>query len=222
MVAAKFGRAILSTEDYTALTEAVREATDGTIDEHSVEVIFGSKTRGVAPRPVTLSTLARYVGFSGWSDFCTSREVMPAADADVIPVTRRWGVIILTIAAIVVVVSTTLYLLLFTPSAEHNTASPEVEQRIYATIDEKWRAIATEECNDIRTYSTEEDYDERIEELITKSSATLERELGAEITSCATAEGITIEPTTVEEYKSQIMERCLSIYNCLRQERQNQ
>lgn len=221
MVTAKFGREVVTKEDYTALAEAVREVTDGTIDERSIELIFGSKSRSIAPRPVTLSTLARYVGFNGWSDFCSSRNVIPADDTDVIPVTRRWGVILLTIAAILVVVSSALYLLLYTPT---HTSSPTSEsitplrQCLFASVDDKWRAIATEECIDMRTYSSAENYTERVEELIARSTATLELGVATDIANLATDEGIEVNSEAIEEYKSEIIERCLNIYNCLRNE----
>ena len=110
-VEAKFGRSITSLEDCDALSEAVGEATNIKLDSRAFLPIFVHNSRAVAPRPVTLSTLARYLGYNSWSEFCTSSNVLPAEDTDVIPVVRRWGVIILTALAIVVVAGAIIFLI---------------------------------------------------------------------------------------------------------------
>lgn len=70
----------------------------------------------------------------------------------------------------------------------------------------------------MRTYSSAEDYAERVEELIARSTATLELGVATDIANLATDEGIEVDTEAIEEYKSEIIERCMSIYNCLRNE----
>ena len=214
MVAAKFGHAILSADDCATLAEVVSEATGDNIDRRSLEFMFLAKRLSITPRPVTLSTLARYVGYSSWSELCTSREVLPAADADIIPATRRWGVIILTTAAIILVASATLYLLL---GGIYDNGKDRLAE-LCSPIEERWRAIATEECNGIRAYSAEEDYNSRIEELIATAEATMHSEVESEIAARAKTLGITLDNTTIEEQAADIVSSCLNIYNCLRLE----
>lgn len=217
MVAAKYGHAILTPEDCAALANVVHEATDGAIDAHSLELIFCAQSKSIAPRPVTLSTLARYVGYNGWSDFCSSREVVPAADADIIPTTRRWGVIILTFTAIAIVIAAALYLLFADPATNDRDISA-AEREVYASVEERWCAIATEECIELRCNSDFANYNNRVEEVITENIATIERDVAAELEAQAKERGITIDPATIEEYKLQIIYRCTCIYDCLRNE----
>ena len=214
MVATKFGREIHSTEDCRALAEAATEATGNNLDHRMLELMFLAKRRSIAPRPVVLSTLACYVGFNSWSDLCSSREVSPAADTDIIPTTRRWGVIILTVAAIILVISATLYLLLGGIFTSDN--SPERIAEISLPVEEHWRAIATEQCIDIRAYSAQEDYSDLIEELIATSKEKMDREVGIEIATRTKSLGVSLDKATIDNEAASIIDGCLNIYDCLR------
>mgnify|MGYP003391577314 FL=1 len=105
MVPQKFGRTISTIEDCEALGDAVAEATNIKLDARAYAPLFVEAQRGVAPRPVTLSTLARYLGYSSWGDFCNTTIPVPNDRTDLVETPRRWGVIILTIVAIVVVIA---------------------------------------------------------------------------------------------------------------------
>lgn len=207
MVAAKFGNDILSAKECSALSEAIAEATGENIDHRLLELIYIAKRRNYTPRPAVLSTLARYVGYGDWSDFCSSREVLPAEDTDIIPPARRWGVIILTTAAILIVASTALYLLLGNKSAN-------IEE-LCTPIKERYAAIATEECNALRLYANSADYNNIVAESIATSCERIRREAHAEIVAKAKSHRITLDDATLQTETTAIVNRCMDIYNCL-------
>lgn len=211
IVRAKHGREICTAEDCALLAEALREATKQSIDPRALELMFLAKRRSFAPRPSVLTALAIYVGYGSWSDFCSSRDVLPADDTDIIPVKRRWGVIILTIAAIVIVLSAILYLLLGDNTAVSNTENIAL-QRLYTDVDERWRAIATEECNDLR--SAGDMSASEVNGIITERIITLGDSIATDIEATATQRGMAIDEATLSEYADKIAERCESIYQC--------
>lgn len=211
IVRAKHGREICTAEDCALLAEALREATKQSIDPRALELMFLAKRRSFAPRPSVLTALAIYVGYGSWSDFCSSRDVLPADDTDIIPVKRRWGVIILTIAAIVIVLSAILYLLLGDNTAVSNTENIAL-QRLYTDVDERWRAIATEECNDLR--SAGDMSASEVNSIITERIITLGDSIATDIEATATQRGMAIDEATLSEYADKIAERCESIYQC--------
>lgn len=211
IVRAKHGREICTAEDCALLAEALREATKQSIDPRALELMFLAKRRSFAPRPSMLTALAMYVGYGSWSDFCSSRNVLPADDTDIIPVKRRWGVIILTIAAIVIVLSAILYLLLGDNTAVSNTENVAL-QRLYTDVDERWRAIATEECNDLR--SAGDMSASEANGIITERIITLGDSIATDIEATATQRGMAIDEATLSEYADKIAERCESIYQC--------
>lgn len=211
IVRAKHGREICTAEDCALLAEALREATKQSIDPRALELMFLAKRRSFAPRPSVLTALAMYVGYGSWSDFCSSRDVLPADDTDIIPVKRRWGVIILTIAAIVIVLSAILYLLLGDNTAVSNTENIAL-QRLYTDVDERWRAIATEECNDLR--SAGDMSASEVNGIITERIITLGDSIATDIEATATQRGMAIDEATLSEYADKIAERCESIYQC--------
>lgn len=75
MVVAEFGRGIATTEDCAALSRAVAEAIDMHLDANDYAKLFIPQSN-IAPRPVTLSALTRYVGYESWSSFCSSSDVL--------------------------------------------------------------------------------------------------------------------------------------------------
>ena len=75
-VEAKFGQRITTIEDCDALSEAVGEATNIKLDSRAFMPIFVHDSRAIAPRPVTLSTLARYLVRP-----CISRQIRHIREA---------------------------------------------------------------------------------------------------------------------------------------------
>lgn len=209
-VEAKFGRTISTIEDCEALGEAVGEVTNIRLDSRAYMPIF---TGNAAPRPVTLSTLARYLGYGSWSDFCTSSDVKPAEDKDIIPTTRRWGVIILTIIAIMVVVAAIILLIIGSKTKEAN--NEEMLQPVVESIEQQWMARTQEECNTIRAYIAEENYRETIDCFVTGYEELLKSDIAKELEAAAKSKGITIEQHKITTYSDSISSRCRAMYEVL-------
>lgn len=215
MVVAKYGHAILSSEDCIHLAETVCEATSTNLDHRSLELMFVAKRHRHAPRPAVLSTLASYVGYSSWSNFCSSRDVLPADDTDIIPIKRRWGVIILTIVAILLVVSTALFLLVGDIGDE--ASQPELNN-LRHDVEAYYAAIATEESIELRRYSNTADYDELISTLLAEGEARINSEIGGYIRYEAKELGITVSDDIIDEIHQSVIAHYRSVYRCLQEE----
>lgn len=211
MTIAKYGREILSAEECVLLAGALRTTTSHDVDPRALELMFVARRHRIAPRPSVLTALAQYVGFGDWSDFCSSRDVLPADDTDIIPVKRRWGVIILTVGAIGIVIGATIFLLMV--GDVDGRVDSSAQQRIYTAIDERWRAIATEECNELRCVAYDSDVDTGV--AVAGRLATLRDDIAADISAYAAEHDITIDSAALDSYATQIAERCINIYNCL-------
>ena len=72
----KFGRTIESAADFDALSISIRDSTSETISPSTLKRIFGYVKYDAEPSATTLSILSRYVGYTGWSDFC--RNYIPS------------------------------------------------------------------------------------------------------------------------------------------------
>ena len=214
MVAQEFGRSIATAEDCVALSEAVEEVTDMRLDANDYATLFFPKSN-IAPRPVILSALTRYVGYESWSSFCSSSDVRPAEDRDIIPVPRRWGVFILTLAALIVVVVTAVILL--------NDGTDEVAQTenvdvVVESVEERWLARTLEECNALRAYSEEEDYTERIDTFMAEYCTTLYDDIASELISMLGEHNISLSEEVLASYAETIMAQCYTMCETLHAE----
>lgn len=70
----RFGHTLDSPTDYDMLSADIKQCTGETISSATLKRLFGYLKPSTAPRPSTLSLLARYVGCTGWSDFCRMRQ----------------------------------------------------------------------------------------------------------------------------------------------------
>lgn len=70
-----FGRTLDAPTDFDALSSEIQNKTGATISPSTLKRLYGYIKPATTPRPSTLSTLARYAGFAGWSDFCDVRCV---------------------------------------------------------------------------------------------------------------------------------------------------
>lgn len=68
------GQTLDSPTDYERLSADIQSKTGELISVSTLKRLFGYLKPGTVPRPSTLSVLSRYVGFSGWSDFCSGEE----------------------------------------------------------------------------------------------------------------------------------------------------
>ena len=211
MVTQKFGRSIDTMEVCALLGEAVREATDMQLDANDYARLFIPKAN-IAPRPVTLSALTRYVGYDSWSTFCTSSDVLPAEDRDIIPTPRRWGVFILTFMAIVIVFVTAVVLL---NGGKEKVVALEYTDIVVARVEERWLARTLEECNALRAYADEENYTERIDTFMNEYCTTLYDEISSELIAMFERYNITLAGESVASYAETIMVECYTMCETL-------
>lgn len=214
MVVLKFGRGIATAEDCVALSEAVAEVTDMHLDANDYAKLFIPQSN-IAPRPVTLSALTRYVGYDSWSTFCSSSEVRPAEDSDIIPTPRRWGVFILTIVAIIVVVVTAIALL---DGGKDDDVVVENADVVVAMVEERWLARTIEECNALRAYADEQNYSERIDAFMAEYCTTLYDEISSHIISDMQRHSISLTDDEVASYTNSIVVQCCTMCETLRME----
>ena len=215
-VEAKFGRSITSLEDCDALSEAVGEATNIKLDSRAFLPIFVHNSRAVAPRPVTLSTLARYLGYNSWSEFCTSSNVLPAEDTDVIPVVRRWGVIILTALAIVVVAGAIIFLIRAVDGDKSKVDNRHLE--VMERVEQRWVARTMEECNAMRAYKSDSTYVDMLDAFALEYNELLDAEVLRDIRDAVDGEGISISDENIAAHADTIANRCRVMYNVLYKE----
>lgn len=216
MVALEFGRSIATMEDCIALSKAVEEATDIILDANDYATLFIPKLN-IAPRPAILSALTRYVGYDSWSSFCSSSDVLPAEDRDIIPTPRRWGVFILTLVAIVVVIVTALVLLNDGSDESREVAKHNLDT-VVESVEERWLARTLEECNALRAYADEADYSERIDSLLEEYSVTLYSEIVSELTSMLQQHNISISEEEIASYSEVILAQCYTMCETLHYE----
>jgi hypothetical protein len=213
-VEAKFGQRITTIEDCDALSEAVGEATNIKLDSRAFMPIFVHDSRAIAPRPVTLSTLARYLGYNSWSEFCTSSDVMPAADADIIPVTRRWGVIILTILALGVVVGAIIFLVSVLRTDREDTRY----QSVVDGVEKYWMARTYEECNAIRAYQSDSTYLDTLDAFAAEYESMLATDVVRDLRDALDRDDITVDENVISAYADSISHRCRSMCRALQEE----
>lgn len=209
MVVVEFGRPITTTEDCVALSDAVLECVGVGVDIESLEQLFILNT--ITPRPLILSSLARYVGFTGWSDFCTARDVIPADDRDKLPVVRRWGIIILTALAVVVVLVSAI--MLISRGGGDADDALAVDSR-FRNIEAKWLASTSERCNTLRTFYNEDQpqrFNDGVDRYIVKYSEFLTKSVKSDVESYVVQYKITVDNDTIDQTTEIIIEKCLKM-----------
>lgn len=211
MVVATFGRNITTTEDCIALSNAVVESVGVEVDIESLEQLFLSDNTHLAPRPVMLSSLARFVGFTGWSDFCTARDITPSEVSPKLPVVRRWGIIALTAAAIITVIISVIALI---SGGDDTTGEVLAVDSRFRNLETEWVARTIERCNTLRAYYNEneaERYNLRVDKFIEKYRISLEKSVKPDIENYALRHKITVDNATIDETADIIIRKCLGI-----------
>lgn len=211
LVVAEFGRNITTTEDCIALSNAVNDNVGIVIEIESLEQLFIVENSHSAPRPVMLSSLARYVGFTGWSDFCTARDITPADDTERLPIVRRWGVIILTAVAVLTVIISAIVLI--SRGSGDDGEALQVDSR-FRSVENVWMSRTSERCNSLRAYYNEneaEHYNRRVDKFIAKYQSALERHVKADVEKYALQNKITVDNATIDETAEIIIEKCITM-----------
>lgn len=222
MVRAKYRHDITTEEECLQLGDEIAEECGTRVDGDALIDLFLPTRETTSPRPTTLTALSQYVGYEGWTEFCTSRDIRPSEDTELIPATHRWGVIILTIVAIVVVIIATTMLLLGNRKAEqgtNTTISKGVESR-FRSVEERWVAATTEQCNTLREYLVDEDeqslneYYRGIEDYL----QTIEERIAEDLVEYCQSECIAYTDDTIARNTSHIADKCRRM--CARDDRE--
>lgn len=216
LVKARYGADITSLEDCDALADAVEEATHIRLDGRAFAPLFVAAKRNTALRPVVLSTLARYIGMGSWSDFCAARNVTPAKDADIIPTTRRWGVVILTCVALTIVIISAI--LLLRSSSESIERREECHSDIIEAVEQEWIASTIEECNAMRAYNARGDYHTMLENFIVEYESEIGDAIATELRSTFAEYGIEVSNIELDIWTESIRTRCIALCDALRHE----
>ena len=209
LVIAEFGRPILTTDDCIALSNAVLESVGISIEHESLEQLFIAEGYA-APRPLMLSSLARFLGYTGWSDFCTAGDITPSEDKDALPIVRRWGVIGLTAIAVIIVVISIVALV----SSGNSGGDDESVDSRFRNVEQLWLSRTEERCNTLRTYYNEREahrYNQRVDKFIDRYEILLEKKVKNDIKDYAIQNKITVDNDTIDKTAEIIIESCLEM-----------
>lgn len=156
-ILAKFARTLDAPTDYDALSLDIANATGESVSASTLKRLFGYDKHATTPRPSTLSALARYVGFAGWSDFCEYNgggDVCGQKPKLLIHNPR----ILFVLAAIVVAVLISLVFVIegssvapdTTPSSDKSQAEPKPIELSVASVRDKWSQLSLQKCDSVR------------------------------------------------------------------------
>ncbi|MBR5132874.1 MAG: hypothetical protein IKV29_02070 [Alistipes sp.] len=211
VVTTKFGRTISTSDDCIALANAVAESVGVVVDNESLEQLFLDEQSHVAPRPVVLTTLSRYVGFTGWGEFCTARDITPAEERYKLPIVRRWGAIALSALALIAVIVTIFSLV---GSGDDVEGEVLIVDNRFRNLESQWVARTLERCNTLRAYYNEnepERYNRRVDSFISKYRDQLEKSVKSDIENYALHNKITVDNATIDQTAEIIIEKCLAL-----------
>ena len=138
-VCLKFGHTVESSSDFNALSLSIMEATAESVSPSTLKRVFGYVKYDADPSITTLSILARYVGYSGWSDFLDGGKSNSA--------TRqfpRWITLLLTSA---VIISAIIAAVIISNRSDKDDESSA--QTVYDTILETCLDEAEARCDEV-------------------------------------------------------------------------
>ena len=164
-----------------------------------------------APRPLMLSSLARYVGYTGWSDFCTAGDITPSEDKDALPIVRRWGVIGLTAIAVIIVIISIVALV---SSGNSNDGNGKMVDSRFRNVEQVWLSRTSERCNTLRAYYNEREasrYNQRVDKFIDRYEIVLEKHVKNDLKDYAIQNKITVDNDTIDQTAEIIIENCLNM-----------
>lgn len=218
LVVQRFGSNITSADDCVALSDAVERAVGVRIDMPTLQMLFSRNSRVVMPRPMVLSALSKYVGYTGWSDFCTTCKV-DASDSNItIPVRRRWGVIIATAVLFVVVVAGVVMLLGRGGSEEQGSVAPTPYDYVVEDVEEMWLARTEGHYVSLRVYDGANSlaFDRYVAEFTEEFCADLEAFIANDIRTRALVEEVSVEGRDVDASAKAIATKCIAILDELK------
>ena len=82
----RFGHPLDTTEDFTALSDAIRDVTGERRSVSTLTRCFGRVSATLAHRNTTLSILARYTGCSDWADYTRTLRASVSEESEFKPI----------------------------------------------------------------------------------------------------------------------------------------
>lgn len=152
-VVATFARTLDSPTDFDALSADVAKRTGENVSTSTLRRLYGYTKPAVVPRPSTLSVLARYVGYAGWSEFCQASEGQPTVASTP---RRLW--LWIALAGIVAVAAVIVALLIAGRDGAQRPSEATVEPssvvapttQPHRAMLEKYRRESLQFCNEVR------------------------------------------------------------------------
>lgn len=218
LVIKRFGSNISSADDCVALSDAVEKEVGIRIDMPTLQMLFSRNSRVVTPRPMVLSALAKYVGYTGWSDFCATCNINGDDDNTKIPVYRRWGVIAAVCVAVVVVVAGVLLFVGRGGDEPKKSDAPTAYDHLVENVADDWLVRTKEHYLELRIYDGVNNlaFDKHVAEFYEEFTAGLTTFIANDIRTKAAEKGLDISGEDVNASAKSVANRCIAIIDELR------
>lgn len=221
LVIKQYGSNISSADDCAALSDAVEKSVGTRIDMPTLQMLFSRGSGMVAPRPMVLTALAKYVGYDDWANYCASCNINADDSGEKIPVSRRWGVII-AIAAVVILLAAgaVIYLNSKANEAANKPAVPTAYDNIVEDVKAKYLTLVDEQCVELRVYDSTNRLalESQVDEVVHNYRDEVCIAIADDIRVAADAEGVDVDDATIEASAADISEQCIGIINELLEE----
>lgn len=154
----KFGHTLDSVSDYDALSLSISEVTGESVSPTTLKRLFGYIKPSTEPRPSTLSILARYVGYSGWSDFCVAQKLGCRQNSDIsedaVTAGRAKHFPVRAILFVIMCISGAVILFLFFPNRDKDVVHSQIASEADEITEEIMNAaldVASDKCGEVLT-----------------------------------------------------------------------
>lgn len=213
LVVKRFGSNISSADDCVALSDAVEKEVGIRIDMPTLQMLFSRNSRVVTPRPMVLSALAKYVGYTGWSDFCATCNINGDDDNPKIPMHRRRGVIAAICTAVVVVVVGVLFFVGRGGDEPKKSDASTAYDHLVEDVADDWLVRTKEHYLELRIYDGVNSlaFDKHVAEFYEEFTAGLTTFIANDIRTKAAERGVDISGENVDASAKSVANRCIAI-----------
>ena len=220
LVIKQYGSNISSADDCAALSDAVEKSVGTRIDMPTLQMLFSRGSGMVAPRPMVLTALAKYVGYDDWANYCASCNINADDSGEKIPVSRRWGVIIAIAAVVILLVAGGVYLFMSKSDDAKQAPVPTAYDNIVEDVKAKYLTLVDEQCVELRVYDSTNRLalESQVDEVVQNYRDEVCIAIAADIRVAADAEGVDVDDATIEASAADISEQCIGIINELLEE----
>ena len=218
LVVKRFGANISSADDCVALSDAVEKEVGIRIDMPTLQMLFSRNSRVVTPRPMVLSALAKYVGYTGWSDFCATCNISGDDDDHVIPTRRRWGMIAALCAVVAVVVAGVVFFVGRGDDEPKKSDAPTAYDYLVEEVADDWLVRTKEHYLELRIYDGVNNlaFDKHVAEFYEEFTEGLVTFIANDIRTKAADKKIDIRGENIEASAKDVANRCTAIIDELR------